>query len=744
MALEITNNTLRALSDLSLEPSIALKIDGIDDIFSSGATKEYIRIGDENLFIDGTWYIGGFRELINNKQLIDSDKTTYSIRQQMNYDTNESSSISNMTIGLIDKDGIVTRLITPNNDEEYDLLGRKAKVYLGFGTTSFNDDYLLIFQGYITEIDSNAGLVSIKINHPDNKKKISLFKEFTTKLTSTIAGTTVLTCDVEDTSGLLPAIPDFLDTYIVINNEVMRYTVTSPTTLSLVRGQINTIAAIHGNESEVSSLYALVGNPIDIALKIMLSGPDEFAFNDIEVSQFVQNGLGSGTISNSLFFSEKNLVRDFNIRIGDLVTVTDAVNGSNNFSDRVITQVDATLRGTTLVVDGAPLVLELNSTAKMSFKSKYSVWDQGFNMKPDDVDIDQHEFIRDFFHPSTEYQLLVDKDVDNGKEFLDKQIYTPIACYGLPRKGQSSVGYSIGPIPGASIKTLNINNIKDPRNLTIGRTTSRAFFNEVIYKYDKSPISDKYLKGYAIVSQDSKNRIFGSSRAFKIEADGIRTNLNGLNIIEEQARRIVDRYRFAAESVSVSALLKDSVDIEIGDVVVLEGTGLSLSDISNGTRSFEPRLFEVRNKDLNLKTGDVSFELLDTGQDIDTRYGLMSPVSQIISVVNQSQVIIGHIDSYPSVYGIEEWRNWQGVYDLQDGIKVRIRDAGFSFEEIATVTSFNGNIFTFSNPITTTLTVGMIIEFADYNDLTVKQKLIYAAMTDSLTFDDGLEPYSMI
>jgi hypothetical protein len=744
MALELTNNTVRALSDLSLEPSIVLQIEGVDDIFSSGATKEYIRIGDENLFIDGTWYIGGFRELINNKQLIDSDKTSYSIRQQMNYDTNESSSISNMTVGLIDKDGAVTELITPDNATEYDILGRKAKVYLGFGTTSFNDDYLLIFQGYVTEIESNAGLISIKINHPDNKKKISLFKEFTTKLTASITGNTILTCTVEDTSGFLPEVSGLLETYAVINNEVVRYTVTSPTTLDIVRGQINTVATTHNNESEVSSLYALVGNPLDIALKIMLSGPDDFAFEDIAVSQFVQNGLEPGTIENSLFFSEKNLSRDFNIRVGDLITVSGAINGANNFTGRTITQVNATLRGTTLVVDGAPLVLELESTAVMSFKSKYAVWDQGFNMKPDDVDIEQHEFIRDFFHPATEYQLLIDKDVDNGKEFLDKQIYTPIACYGLPRKGQSSVGYSIGPIPGANIKTLNINNIKNPKGLSIGRTTARAFFNEVIYKYDKSPISDKYLKGYAIVAQDSKNRIFGSSRAYKVEADGIRTNLNGLNLIQEQAQRIVDRYKFAAESASVSALLKDSVDIEIGDVVVLEGTGLSISDISNGTRKFDPRLFEVRNKDINLKTGDVAFELLDTGQDIDTRFGLMSPVSQILSVVNQSQIVIGHLDGYPSAFGLEEWRNWQGVFDLQDGIVVRIRDAGFTFEEIAIVKNFSENIFTFDVPAATTLAVGMIIEFADYNDVAAKQKLIYASMTDAVAFDDGLEPYSMI
>lgn len=742
MALELTNNTKRALSDLSVEPIIAVKIDGIDYVFSSGATKEYIKIGDPSLVIDGTWTIGGFRELSNNKQLIDSGTTSYSIRQQMNYDEGQGNSISNMTIGLIDKDGFITGLITPIND--FDILGRKVKVYLGFGTTSFNDDYFLIFQGYVSDIDSNAGLVTLKINHPDNKKKVSLFKQFSTKLTASIAGNTVLTATVEDTSGLLSAVSGSLETYVVINKELIKYTITGPTTLSLVRGQLGTTATAHSSGDEVSSVYALIGNPLDIALKIMLSGSTDPAFENIPIEQFLKNGLGSGLVPNSFFLKEINTEKEFNIQVGDLVTVTGAGSGSNNFTNRTVTAITSDLRGTTIQVDGAALTYELDSPAVMSFKSKYNVLPSGMNLKPDDVDVLQHEFIRDFFHPSTEYNLIIDKDVDDGKKFLDDDVYKPIACYSLPRKARSSVGYSIGPIPGADIKTLSINNIKDPDKLTISRTTGRAFFNEVIYKYDKSPISDKYLKGYAIISNDSKNRIFGSSRAFKVEARGLRTELNGENIAQSESQRIVDRYKFAAESIYVNALLKDSVDVEIGDIVVLDGSGLSISDITRGDRNFESRLFEVRNKEINLKTGDVSLELLDTAQDINTRYGLMSPVSKIASVISQSQFIITYVDNYPSKFGLSEYRNWENIYNIIDGIPAIIRNASFTVSESVVITDINENVFTLSAPASMTLTDGLIIEFNSYNNSSTQEKLVYAFMTDSANFDDGGEPYSMI
>lgn len=744
MALEITNNTQRALQNLSIEPNIVLKIDGVPFIFSSSSTKEYIRIGDPGLFIDGTWYIGGFRELTNNRQYIDSSSTTYTIRQQMNYDEGEGSSISTMTIGLVDKDEFVTQLITPGEVVD-DLLGRKCQVFIGFGTTSFNDDYLEVFKGFISDIESLPGLIKFKINHPDNKKKITLFKEQTTKLTANIPSNSTLTCTVESTDGFLASIPGVFDTYIRVNNEVMKYTVTGPTSFSIVRGQLGTTAAIHDSGSEVTSVYSLLGNPLDLALIIMLSGfGNDPCYENVAIDRFVINGLSVGTTANSIFFSELDISKVYNIQVGDFMSVSGATNGANNFTNRTIVGIESSLRGSTIIVSGAALVEENPTSAVASFKSQYDLLPDGMKMLPDEVDIEQHNFIRDFFHPATQYRLLIDEDIDNGKDFLDEQIYKPIACYALPRKAKSSVGYSIGPIPGALIKTLSSSNVTQPTKANIKRTVNRAFFNEVIYKYDKSPLSDKYLKLYGEIAQDSKNRIAGGNRTYKVESRGLQTDLNAQNIVQAEAQRIIDRYKFAAETVNASALLRNSVDIEIGDVVVLDGADLKISDITAGSRAFKPRLFEVRNKEINLKTGSVDFELLDTGQNIDTRYGLMTPVSKIQTVISQSVFVITHMDNYPGRYGVNEWRDWLAQYSLTDGIRAKIRDVNYTVSESVLISSINENTFTLAAPAVMTLTSGMVLEVDDYDITAAKQKLLYAFYQDNPTFSDGENQYSMI
>ena len=745
MALELTNNTKRALSDLSIEPNIVFKIDRLDYYFSSGVVKDYIRIGDPDLFIGDDWRIGGFREIENNKVLIDSSSTNYTIRQQMNYDEGESNSVSSIAIGLIDKDQFVSSLISPGFLLT-DILGRKCQVFVGFGTTSFSDDYLEVFKGYITEVESKSGSVIFKINHPDNKKKISLFKNISTKLTSSITSIDT-TLSVESTDNFLDEVSGILGTYLVLGNEIVKYTIVNSTTMTITRAQLGTSATSHASDEQASSLYTLEGNPLTLALQIMLSGwGNDPVYSNIQVESFYKIGAGSDLNSHGIYFEGINLQRDFGIRAGDTITISGATSGANNFTDRTVLSVTKKDSGFYVVVDGADLVYEVNSSAVMSFKTQYNVLAQGMRMTPDEVDIDQHEFIRDFFQPATEMRFYLKEDIDNGKEFIEKELYKPIACYSLPRKAKSSVGYSVGPIPGSLIKSININTVKSAKNASIKRTTSRAFFNEVVYKYDESPVGDsgKYLKGYVLLSQTSKNQIPGTNRTYKVESLGLKTDLNADNIVQAESQRIIDRYSFAAESVYVSALLKDSVDTEIGDIVVLEGKGIQLTDITTGNRLFEPRLFEVRNTEVNLKSGDVTYELLDTGLGVDTRYGLMSPVSEILGVISQSKVVIGFVDDYASAFASDEYRNWESVFELGSGINVILRDANFSFIESNVISSIVQNTFTFSSPMVTTILPGMILDFDSYNNDSTKQHLVYAFMQDSSTFDDSSVQYTMI
>src|SRR5690606_19246989 len=114
-------------------------------------------------------YIGGFNLVGDQDNLISFDGTSTSIKQTINTDKGEGTSISSLSIALID-DGFMTRLITPGEILD-DLLQRRAKVYLGLKDTAWPDDYVVIFRGVVTDINPDAGKVILQLSHPDDKKR---------------------------------------------------------------------------------------------------------------------------------------------------------------------------------------------------------------------------------------------------------------------------------------------------------------------------------------------------------------------------------------------------------------------------------------------------------------------------------------------------------------------------------------------------------------------------------------------
>ena len=748
MAIELTNNTIRALQETNIEPNLIVRIDGLSTLFSARPVREFIKYGDDIFYGDSDLFYGGLTDIPDQKNYVDGSSTTFKIRQQINYDDEAGgSSISSMTIGLVDKNEEVTKLISPGFDLE-DVLGRKIEVFQSFGDTDFFDDSILVFKGIVTKIESLSGLIKLKINHPDRKKNVNLFQTTETQLDGAINSSQV-TIDVDSVSNFVePRGP--LSTYLRIDDEIMQYTgITGNQFTGLTRGALGTTESAHDDNAQVRALYSLEGNPFDLALQIMMSG---FGTNpvheDVPVTKFVQVGNGNDEIANAIFFDEINIPQDFGISIGDQVTTTGANNGANNFVQRNVTDVQAVDSGYYIVVDGAALVVETESPAVCSFFSQYNTLPDGMKMKPEEVDIAEHLRIRDLFFSGTQYRLYIKEDSVEGKVFLDEQIYRPIACYSIPRKTQASVGYTVGPIPGEDITTLSDVNVKNARDVSIVRTTNRSFFNRVVYKYDDDPAdqSERFLSGLVEVNQTAVDRI-GSTKDYVVESIGLRTDLNAQNITQSNSQRILDRYKFAAEIVTCRALLRDSVAIEIGDIVIGEFLNLKTSDITKGNRQFDPRLFEVQNKSINLKTGDTELTLLDTGINIDARFGLISPSSRIAGIISNTQIVIGPDSFYGGKFGNDEFRKWANIISINQPISVVVRNDDYSISEDLVVTDINENTFTLqAAPGSITLEVGQIIEFSGYvdSDTSDKQKLVYAYMTDDPAFPDGGNPYSMI
>ena len=750
MAIDLTTRSRRALEEVNIKPNLIVRIEGYSTLFGARKIKEILKYGEPDVFYgDPGLFYGGLVDASDQKTYVDSQETSYSIKQQISYDDEAGgSSISSMTVGLVDKNQEITKLISPGQEID-DILGRKVEVFQTFGDVDFFEDSILVFKGFVTKVESRPGTIRLKLNHPDNKKNVRLFQTVETQLSGNINSSITTLTLVDGSNFSLPQGP--LTSYVRIGDEIMQYSGRSGNVLTgLTRGALGTTAAAHNDGAQARSIYSLEDNPLDLALKLMMSGfGTDPIHENINAFSFVKVGAGTTQINNAIYFNEINIPQDYGLRIGDTVTLTGATNPANNITARTVTDIQLFESGYYIVVDGAPLVLEVETSAVMSTFSQYNVLPDGMRMKPEEVDIDEHLRIRDFFFSGTQMRFFLKEDEIEGKAFLDTQIYKPLACYSLPRKTQASVGYTVGPIPGSELVTLDSSAIKSPKDIMITRTTNRSFFNEVVYKYDDDPTSDgvKYLSGRIEISQTSKNRIPGTTKTYVVESNGLRTDLNAVTIAQTNSTRILDRYKFGAELISCKTMLRDSAGIEIGDVIVGEFEELQVTDISQGNRQFKARLLEVQNKTISLKTGNVDLVLLDTGLNLEnTRYGLMSPASIIAGVISSSQFVIGPDPFYKAQFGNDEYRKWQGLITQNQKASIRIHNADYSIDEDLVAIKIDENTFTLEDPATITLEAGLIVEFTGYadTDTSDKQKLIYAYMTDDPAFGDGGIPYTMI
>jgi hypothetical protein len=750
MAFDITEKALAASLGTDLRPQIVLEIDGIDTIFSTTPIEKIIRYGDPDLeYGEGDVY-GGLRAIDPQESVISFQRgTSTTISQTLNLDKGLGESISSMRIALVDKDQRITRdILSPDTTQTpaFDVLGRRCRIWFGFEGTSFKEDFITIFRGVIQNTSAGAGVITLNINHPDQKKKSDIFIPASAELTSAMgAGDTV--ANVDDTLPFFAPVlgPDGLvdesvKFFVRIDDEIMRYEAKSGTQFqTITRGQLGTLAAAHSSGASVESFITLSGNAIDLALKLMLSGWNGPFLEDQEVESFV--GVGAGdTVPNAIFFANTDVARDFGAVVGDYVTVTGASNGSNNVTLEPIVGITTNTLGSYIEIDPAvPLVLENDSSAVCDFRSQYDTLGDGAKMMGDEVDIDEHLFIQRTFLSSFEYEFYIREEI-KLKEFLSEQIYNPAAAYSLPRKSKSSVGYHLaGQLPGTKTKLLSERTVTNPSQLKLERSLSKNFYNSVTYKFEEDALEEKLLRVDADIDADSLARIEGGIRNKLIEAKGMRLLLSAINNANIARSRILKKFRFGAEFIKgLKSNLKTGFDIEVGDTAVLDLNTLNISDIDSGTRNGDARIFQLSNKSFNLKTGDITFDIVDTNFDRDTRFALIGPCSKIKTGISTTQFVIEETGNSP--FGVNEFRKWEDF----EGTGVKIRSLDFTVEDEVNILNVIGNTITVSPALSFVPLNGYFMEPANYNLAIDEFKLLYGHMTDNANFDDGEPVYSML
>lgn len=744
MALPISDNLRNAINNISIAPQLVFEIDGVPTVYGISSIKRIIEIGDTFFFIGNDYVIGESIAIENQLSGITLEGTTTSINQSLEIDKARSSSISTFQVALIDFFEDISSLISPGMVVA-DILGRKCKVYLGVAeNTSFPDDYIIIFRGIIDEVVPGAGKISFNLTHPDKKKQQTIFIKSEAVLNGAInSSTTTITLD-QSTDFLVPVngpsgSPDSsLTHYVQIDNEIIKYTGISTNVLTgVVRAQLNTIAAAHDDQAEVSSFYRLEGNSMDLALKIMLSGKNDFYKTAVDITHFGTDGITS--TANSIFFQNVDLESLYNVTEGDYVTTTGASNGANNFSLKTIDSVTVTSAGTTLVINSVSIIEEPDTAGTISFRSQYDTLGTGLSMDPDEVDILEHTQTRDRYLIDFDYDFYLKDTIENAKEFIEKEIYLPASCFSLPRKSQSSLGIFTPPIPGSDISTINKNNITNAEAIKLKRSINKDFYNTIIYKYDESALEEKFRRGVVTVNTDSKTRIPIGTKSLIVESHGMRQILNGQNLATQAINRRLNIYKFAAESAdSIKIQFSDGFSIEVGDIIIGDFTDLSVTNLDTGSRDKAADLYFVKNRTINFKTGEVSIDIVNSGFSTDQRYGLISPSSYIDT--GSTSTVLKIKSSFSSKFGANEGLKWKRFI----GEIVRVRNLDFTNNSTAQILNVVGNTVTLGSALSFTPSVDDIMEFSHYNDMTSRVYLVYVFMTDQATFDDGLNFYSML
>lgn len=197
-----------------------------------------------------------------------------------------------------------------------------------------------------------------------------------------------------------------------------------------------------------------------------------------------------------------------------------------------------------------------------------------------------------------------------------------------------------------------------------------------------------------------------------IESDGLRKGTITQNSIDRLAQKVLERYRFGAQRMNgVEVLYKDGFDLEAGDIVIFGGSNTQLIDPETG-ELMEQRLVEIVNKSINVKTGNIKFDLLNTAFDLDGRFGVIAPSSVIGTGATTTEIPLD------ASFGTGEFENEVDKWTNYVNQPILIHNEDYSTTESTTITGIST---TKPNTlIVETLagapSAGFIVDFTEFDD----------------------------
>lgn len=736
MVFPISRRAKKLLDNSNIKLQIILEIDGFENtaIFGAVDVEKFARIGEDGLTI-GSFYIGGTIKDSRSRDYISTSGTTTKISQQVLPDKAGTTSVQKLRINLVDKEQYLTKIFSPGEIVP-DLLGRDATVYVGFQGGAHPEDSIPILYGVIDENEFGAGFVKLTVAHPESFKRQQLFNVGDTELASGIGPSDTTIYLINGTAFLEPS--DILETYLLIEDEKIRYTSKTGNTFNgCIRGAEGTTAVSHSVTDEVKSFYIVEENAVELSLKLMLSGGDEFFAENVLLKNFVNVDV-LNTIDNAVGFTF-DVKTKFNLQIGDFITITGAANGANNVTSAIIQSFGFTGQTYYIILAGVSLVSELATPGVAKFKSQFNTIPEGCGMRPIHIDIERHLFWIDLFGPIYPRYRFEIPDAIDAKEFIDGQIYFPAALYSVPRKGRVSLQMNIQPLAFDQIIRLNDSTVQNPKEISIERSTTQFFYNTVEYAHNYDSLKQKFFRRDVRVSQDSLDRIKIGIKKLLIEAQGLRKSIDAETVITSLSRRFIDRYRFGAERIiGINVLYKVGMQLEIGDAVVMEGKNLKISDMKRGDRRFAPRLMEVINKEWDYAKAMVKLDLLDTSFEINARYGIIGPSSFLGSGSTTNEIkIVKSFGTTDLELEQDKWLNYIG-----EVIAIRSDDYSFYTEVVLIALSdTKENVLVINPPLVSAPPAGYVVDMPQYSGDSLEKgiwKSIHCFVSPVVTITGGI------
>ncbi len=734
---------------LQKEPIIVLEIEGSPFLFSSGTIYTKIKYDDPGVYYDGTYVYDGLRPLEADKfaSLIDRQGSSSTISQKLEQ-WDGKASVSTFNIKLVDANKIVTKLCSPGQYIE-DIINRKVKVWLGYRTISYPEDYLKIFQGYINNVKIAQGSVFFTFTDPSSKRKQGLFNGSTSSLTTAIISTdTALT--LSSTDNLYRTITDAKGNvdpgvtigFVLDNKEIVTYTnanITSSTQVTVQRGQFGTAAVNHDAGVEIVPFLRLHDNPINIALKTHLSGWAGPWKEDAALRGIVNTDDGLTVADSITFATGVDVVRDYGLVLGDFITLSGSFNPANNAT---FTIKDFINNNRTVLVEEVGVLVQENPpisgnlTTLAALRSQYDVYpvEAGLGLDADDVLVNTFEYNRDTF-VQFQFDFKIIGDEKNAKSWVETHIFKPIGGYSLTQGSRISMGLTHAPLANDLTKFIDADNVINPGGIEVERgLNTRFFYNEVLFKYAFDPIQNDYFRSYRVIDADAQARMRQVS-VLEIEMRGLNDDPNSVIIMSQRAKRILQRYRFGAETIKLETNFAAGHTVDSGDVAILrddpENPILQIANTETGGRGIAAKIMEVQERSISISGGKTQMTLLsNNGFSVSDRYGVIGPSSFIDDTFAHTSSMIKIKPSFGMTYGSAEYKKWQPY----EGSTIKVHNASYSLSSSVdfTLDEFNPMIMHLSPALPFMPTAGMVVEFEDYDASNENQNALVKATFVSL------------